>query len=75
LEARRFSAGGTGKEALAAADHSLSAMDRFENKILEHEAMAELTNESVARNSAADKAADDLEDELQALKAKAKEKK
>ena len=72
LEARRFGSGNVGRDALAAADNSLSAMDRFENKVLEHQAMADLTNDDVARKFADDKANDDLEDELKALKARAK---
>ena len=68
LESRRFSTGSSGKEALAASEAGLSTIKRMENRIVEHESMAELTNDDTERKFAADKAASDLEEELKALK-------
>lgn len=75
LEARRFSSGGaSGKEALAAADSTLSTIARMENKIVEHESLAELTApDPLAQQFARQE--DPIEQELQALKEQASKNK
>jgi phage shock protein A len=75
LENRRFSGGGSGgASALAAADATMSSIQRMENKIMTHEAEAELSEgeEGKERKFVADQAASSIEDELQALKASQK---
>ncbi|MBX9721343.1 MAG: PspA/IM30 family protein [Candidatus Obscuribacterales bacterium] len=72
LENRRFSTGGSGKEAIAAASSTLSTIDRMENKIVAHEAESELSRDEVDRKFAADSAEKKIDDELQALKASLK---
>ena len=72
LENRRFSGGGSGgATALAAADASMSSIQRMENKIMTHEAEAELSEgeDAKERKLVADHAVSEIEDELQALKA------
>lgn len=70
LEARRFSTGGSGTEALAAADSTLSTISRMENKIVEHESLAEVTAPDPVEQQFK-KQEDPIEQELQALKEQA----
>lgn len=72
LENRRFSTGGDGKKAVAAADATLSAIGRMENKISGHEALAEATSQEYEKKQALEKAFDPVEEELKALKAASK---
>lgn len=74
IEARRFSTGASGKEALAAADATLSTIARMENKIVEHESLAEVTAADPVEQQFK-KQEDPIEQELQALKEAAKNKK
>lgn len=73
IEARRFSTT-TGSDALAATNATLSTIQRMENKIVTHEAQAELSTDDTERKFAASKAENEIEDELKALKSAANKK-
>ncbi len=69
LEARRFSAGSSAKDALAACDSTLSTIERMEKKILVHETEAKLGRDDLGNEFRKTEAEKKLDDELEALKA------